>query len=122
MWDDSRFYQMSDIGRVVYLYVLTSPLGNGLGCFKAGKSSMIEDSRMDEKWFLKGFAEGLIKGLFEYDEDSRVIFIPKYFDRNPPSNPNTVAAFGKAYLKIPDCELKKKMFLVVKKFITTKDN
>lgn len=111
---------MSEIGKLVYFYVISAPLGNGLGCFKAGKAAMIEESRLLDKPFAKGFKEGLSQGLFEYDDKHRVVLIPKYFERNPPANPNGITAMSKEYIKIPDCNLKSKCFHIVRTFVETK--
>lgn len=113
IWDDEEFYSMSEIGRLVYLFLLSAPMGNGLGCFRAGRAAMAEESRLLTKRFQQGFAEGLKVGLFEYDEEKRVLLIPKYFERNPPANPNGIKALSKEFVRIPECELKAKCYLIV---------
>ena len=120
IWDDEDFWLLSEIGRLVYFYVLTAPIGNGLGCFKAGYAAMIEESRIEDKRFKKGFDEGLKQGLFEHDDIHRVLLIPKYFERNPPANPNGITAMSKEYIKIPDCELKSKCYHIVRYWVQTK--
>ncbi len=120
IWDDPKFWEMSEVGRLVCFYVMTAPLGTGLGCFKAGKAAMIEEARLPAERFTEGFTEGLAKGLFEYNEKYRVILIPKYFARNAPSNPNGITAMSKEYVKIPDCDLKIKCFHIVRTFVETK--
>lgn len=117
IWDDSRFYEMSEIGRLVYFYVLSSPMGNGLGCFKAGVAAMAEEMRLSTKRFIEGFKEGLNKGLYEYDELHRVLLVPKYFYRNPPANPNGIKALSKEFLKIPTCKLKTKCYHIIRAWI-----
>lgn len=120
IWDDERFWSMSEIGKLIYFYVLSTPMGNGLGCFRAGLAAMIEEARLLPERFLEGFQEGLAKGLFHYDEHSRVLLIPKYFGRNPPSNPNGIKALSKEYVRIPDCKLKRECFLIVAEFVAKK--
>lgn len=111
---------MSDIGKLVYFYTLTTPMGNGLGCFRVGMAAMTEESRLSTKRFDEGFGAGLVKKLFKYDAHHRVLLIPKYFERNPPSNPNGITAMSKEYLKIPDCELKIECFQIVSDWVQTK--
>jgi len=117
IWDDEEFYSMSEIGRLVYLFLLSAPMGNGLGCFRAGRAAMAEESRLLTKRFQQGFAEGLKVGLFEYDEEKRVLLIPKYFERNPPANPNGIKALSKEFVRIPECELKAKCYLIVAEWV-----
>lgn len=120
IWNDEKFYSSSVSGMLVYFYILTCPLGNGLGCFKGGIAGMEEDSRINSKPFREGFREGLDKGLFEYDNSSRVILVPKYFERNPPSNPNGIKALSKEFVRIPNCELKLKCYHIVRGWVELK--
>jgi hypothetical protein len=78
---------------------------------------MAEESRLLTKRFQQGFAEGLKVGLFEYDEEKRVLLIPKYFERNPPANPNGIKALSKEFVRIPECELKAKCYLIVAEWV-----
>lgn len=120
IWDDERFYQMSEIGQNVFFFVISAPNGNGIGCFKAGMAGMAEEARKDPGLFEEGFMEGLRQGLFKYDEKHRVLFIPSYFENNLPSNPNGITALGKEYVKIPECELKAECYQLVKEWVDTK--
>jgi len=113
VWDDQKFYSLSEVGKLVYFYVLSTPLGNGLGCFKAGKAAMIEESRMLPERFEEGFTEGLQQQLFAYDGGARVLLIPKYFERNAPANPNGIKALAKEFVRIPCCELKRQCYHIV---------
>jgi hypothetical protein len=110
----------------VYLYILSTPFGNGLGCFKAGMAAMAEDLRMTPDRFAEGFGEGfderLGEPLFLYDENARVVFIPKYLERNPPSNPNGIRALSKSFLSVPDCKLKHDCYQTVRAFVDGKSN
>jgi len=125
IWNDDKFWLRSELGQRVYLYVLSTPLGNGLGCFKAGMAAMAEDLRMLPSRFAEGFGEGFDERygepLFDYDEGARVVFIPKYLERNPPSNPNGIRALAKAFVSIPDCKLKLDCYQTVKAFVERKN-
>jgi len=125
IWNDDKFWLRSELGQRVYLYVLSTPLGNGLGCFKAGMAAMAEDLRMLPSRFAEGFGEGFDERygepLFNYDEGARVVFIPKYLERNPPSNPNGIRALAKAFVSIPDCKLKHDCYQTVKAFVERKN-
>jgi len=120
IWSEDRFLALSDLGRMVYFYVLTTPLGNGLGCFRAGISAMAEDMGLPQKAFAKAFREGSDEAfgdpLYLYDETHKVVFIPKYLNRNPSNNPNVLKSLGKEYIKIPDSPLKEQCFNMVKAF------
>lgn len=120
IWDDPKIYSMSESGQLVYVYLISCPLGNGLGCFKAGMAALEEDFRAGAKPFRKGLAEVFEHGLANYDPTVRVMFVPSYLFRNPPSNPNGIKALSKEYVRIPDCQLKLECFRLVEKFVGTK--
>jgi hypothetical protein len=106
--------------KLMYFYVLTTPLGNGVGCFKAGIAGMVEESRINGETFRQTFDGCLAKGLFEYDEHNRVLLIPKYFERNPPANQNGVKAVSKHYVRIPWSPLKLKCYHIVREWCEKK--
>lgn len=128
IWDDPKFYQLSPMGKLIYLYLISAPTGNGLGCFKLAKSTMIDDLRMNTEQFgerfterfQNGFQECLQFGLLKYDEQTRVILLPTYIKRNPPHNPNVIKGLGKSFARIPNCELKAECFHIVKDFCDSK--
>jgi hypothetical protein len=113
IWDERRFWSLSEPAKLVYFYVLTTPLGNGIGCFKAGRAAMLEESRMLERTFLDGFDECCKAGLLEYDETDRVVWLKNYFKRNPPNNPNGLKSMAHDYVRVPDCKLKSKCYHTV---------
>ena len=113
IWNDDKFPYMSDYGKLVFFHLLTTPYSTPFGCFKAGKASLMEESRMDSKGFSKGFAEGLEQGLFKYDERTLTVFLPRFFKHNKPSNPNVVKKWGKVFSEIPDGPLKVECYDVI---------
>jgi len=117
IWDDKKFYTLSEQAKLVYLFLISCPMGNGLGCFKAGMAAMIEEMRYTDKGFKKGFNEGLEEGLFEYNAEARVLLIPTYFNRNLVTNPNGIRSLAKDFSKLPDCDLKDKCYQIVKAFV-----
>ena len=116
IWDHRKFRPLSRVGKLVYMYVNTSSYGNSIGCFKAGILAMAEDMGESLKDFQEGFQEGLEMGCFKYDEDSRVVLIPKYIHHNPPNNPNVLKGWGKLFLVIPDSELKSECYSIIEDY------
>ena len=113
-WNDRRFLDLSDGAKLAYLYVLSTPLGNGIGCFKAGIGAMEEDSYLES--FRESFAESLAQSLFEYDPVSRVVLIPRYFVRNYPNNGNVIKSMGKEFARVPDCDLKERCYHIIREW------
>lgn len=116
IWNNEKFWGMSETAQLIYIHILSTPMGNGLGCYKAGIEALAEDKRMASEAFRKAFQEVLAKGFVEYDEIHRVLWIPKYIEKNPPGNPNVLKSWARIYSTLPDCELKAKCYLEVKAF------
>ena len=114
IWNDDKFPYMSDYGKLVFLHLLTTTFSSPFGCFKAGKASLLEESRMNLEGFGKGFAEGLKAGLFKYDERTLTILLPNFLKHNKPANPNVVKMWGKLFSELPDGPLKNENYLLIK--------
>ncbi len=117
IWDDPDFYQLTEIGKLVYLYLITTPIGSQFGIFKAGFASLHEASRLPEKSFRKGFQETSAKGFVKYSKEHLLVWIPRYVPRNPPNNPKVIMGWGNAWNQLPDCELKTESYFSILKFI-----
>ncbi len=113
IWNDDKFPFMSDHGKLVFFHLLTTPFSTPFGCFKAGKASLLEESRIDPKGFAKGFAEGLEKGMFKYDERTLTIFLPNFLKHNKPPNPNVVKKWSKVFREIPDGPLRDENYFAI---------
>jgi hypothetical protein len=121
IWHDVKFRRRSELGQRVYLYLLSSPLGNGLGCYRASRAAMAADLHMGGERFAEGFAEGfdprLGDPLYSYDEEAEVVYLPAYLRRNPPTNPNAVRALGRTFVCVPDCAAKLACYLEVEAYV-----
>jgi hypothetical protein len=120
IWDEPAFWELSYDAKLVLLYVWTAPMGNGIGCFKAGMGAMSEEFRMEQARYISAFKECLRSNFYEYDDYSMVVLIPKYFKRNSPRNSNGLSGMSKDFIKIPDCELKLKCWEIVSKWVEDK--
>jgi hypothetical protein len=113
---------MSHLGKLTFFYLTTAPMGNSIGCFKAGMAAMIEEFRMDDETFEVTFKECCLKGFVEYDDYNRVLYIPNYFFRNLPANPNGIAAMGKDFVRVPNSPLKAKCYQVIMEWCREKES
>ncbi|MEA3225038.1 MAG: hypothetical protein U9Q07_03745 [Planctomycetota bacterium] len=75
---------------------------------------------MASKAYRKAFGEVLGKGLVEYNERHRVLWIPKYIERNEPGNPNVLKSWWRIFSLLPDCDLKAKCYQAIKAFAEAK--
>ena len=85
IWHSSTFSQLSNDAKLLWLYLLTCPHGNMLGCFILKKGYMIEDLQWSKKRLKRAFGEILnVKradggaGLVAFDADKNCVLIHNY--------------------------------------------
>ena len=114
MYGDQRFMRLSPLlpsGQALWIYLLTGPhTGPIPGVFVAGRAALAEALGWDAQAFQKAFAEVLSEGLAEFDEKTRMCFIPNAIHHNTPPNPNVVKSWRAPWLQLPECDLRGRIF------------
>jgi hypothetical protein len=114
MYGDERFMRLSPqepSGQSLWLYLLTGPhTGQIPGVFVAGRAALAEALGWEPEPFAKAFREVLGEGLAEFDEKSRMCFIPNAVLHNMPPNPNVVKSWRTAWLQLPECALRDRIY------------
>lgn len=108
VWSSKRFASLDGDGQRFYLYCLTSPHSNALGCYKLKIGYIMVDLGIDEKKFYTVSHTVSKTGLIQYDREQEVIWIDRWFDFNPPNNPKHCLKIINELLQVPDCCLKAK--------------
>ena len=106
IWNDTKFRDLTDDGKMVFLFILTHPHMTSLGGMRATTQGLAAELGWSFDKFSKGFAEPFRKGMVKYDETASCIVLPNFLKHNPPENPNVVKSWSKAADMIPECELK----------------
>lgn len=101
-WTSNDIRSMSEDGRTLAAYVLTSPHSNMLGCFRIPPAYVSDDLNWSMERVTKGFAELFAKGFATLSEGSNWLVIHKFLKWNQPENPNVVKAAEKLFDQIPD--------------------
>lgn len=110
-WTSSNIRAMSDDGRALALYLLTSPHGTIAGVFRLPDGYACEDLQWDSERIKKGFIELLSNGFANRCETTKWVWIAKYLEWNPPENPNQRKAAGKVASQVPDKCIWKSIFM-----------
>lgn len=105
VWHDEKLTQVSGDARCLYLYLLTCPHGNMLGCFVLPKLYACADLEWLPERFDKPFAELTRAGLVKHDPGTNMVLIPKYVFHNSIQNPNQVKAANKVLDRLPRSSL-----------------
>lgn len=100
-WTSADIQALSNDGRMLALYLLTSPHTNLLGCFHLPSGYVSEDLAWDVETVSKGFAELELKGFATRDSASKWVVIHAYLKWNPIENPNQGISAGRLFEQVP---------------------
>ena len=87
--------------REVFFHIIVNRFTNPTGLYYAGKAMLAENIRTSPKGYAEPFAKALETGLFEYDEELRIVWVPDFLERHQPANPNNVKGFRKHIERLP---------------------
>lgn len=88
IWNDDKFRMMSHIDQLAWLYILTGPDSNRIGLYQFSVARAAEDIGIDTASVRRSLDVITKFGLAYYDDQSRLIFIPKWLEYNEPSGAN----------------------------------
>lgn len=122
MWGDERFRGLTPMppcGQGLWVFLLTGPhTGPIPGLFRAGRAAMAEELDWDLEAFDEAFAEAFQQGMVEADWKAKVVWIPNAIHCNRPESPNVVTSWGSEWDLIPECDLKREAYEVLKASIS----
>jgi hypothetical protein len=101
-WTSETIRSMSEDGRALAFYLLTTPHGNLAGAFRLPNGYVCEDMQWTSERVDEAFNETLSKGFANRCETTKWVYIQKHFIWNPPENPNQRKSLTKIALSIPE--------------------
>lgn len=116
IWNDAKFRELSDRGKLVFFFLLTHPHMTSLGAMRASINGMASELGWPEKAFREAFREALAKGMAEHDETTCFVGLPNFIKYNPPESPNVVKSWLQQLDLIPECDSKTLIIKRVKAF------
>ncbi len=107
LWEDKDFLKLSDTAKIIFVYLLTTKHASSLGIYLFKEGYALEDMRIsDSKKFRNAFAEVQASGLIDYDLESRVVLVRRYFlSSNPLLFPNQIKAIKTFLETLPKTHL-----------------
>ena len=106
IWNDAKFRQLSDNGKLAVFLLLTHPNMTALGGMRGTVPGLAAELGWAAEAFQQAFAEVSLRGIVEHDEKACFIGLPNFLEYNQPESPNVVRAWGAAVDLLPECELK----------------
>ena len=100
-WAWAKRKKLSLEARDLALYLLTSPHGNSLGCFRLPMAYLCDDLDANAKAVIKSLDELRAVGFLERDEEDGWTWICDFLEHNPVPNSNVGKAIGKLVEQVP---------------------
>jgi hypothetical protein len=101
-WTSGTIRALSEDGRTLAAYLLTSPHTNMLGCFRLPVAYACDDLRWPVERFEIAFNNLAEHGFATIDSSSSWVVILKFLKWNAFENPNVGKAAAKIFAQIPD--------------------
>lgn len=92
-WRRKRFRELSEIDKLVLLYLWTAPDSVNPGIYYISIPTVADDLRYDTGIIRESFRRLTQDNWFWYDADERVVFLPKWYEYDPPFNKNVVVSY-----------------------------
>lgn len=122
-WTSADTQQLSDDGRMLAFYLLTSPHTTIIGCFRLPDGYVCEDLKWTVGRVCKGFEELFRNGFANRCETTKWVWISRFLKWNQPENPNQWKAADKIIEQIPSsCAWKQAFMRVVDYFKLPEDD
>jgi hypothetical protein len=116
IWHSKDFRMLSEEGKMLFLYLLTSPHRNMGGLYYLPLPYLCFDVGLDEERVSKAFEELTDKDMALYDYNTQVVLIKKWFCYNPIENENQAKGLNKQLAEIPKSKLFKPFVNCVKEY------
>lgn len=100
-WSSSTMRKLSEDGRMLALYLLTSPHSTIAGVYRLPDGYVCEDLQWPSERVAKGFGELLANGFANRCETTKWVWICKHLEWNALENPNQRKSAAKVAYSIP---------------------
>ena len=115
-WNDAKVRLLSQLAKLVLLFIMTHPSMTMLGAMRATMQGLAAELDVEIEAFRKAFEEVLSIGVMRYDERAAFVWLPNFLKYNKPQSPNVVRAWPDAFDLLPECGLKYQLLQSLKAF------
>ena|SRR5262249_41286896 len=116
VWNDEKFRDLSDHGKLVFFFLLTHPHMTALGAMRASIAGLAAELGWQPKAFREAFGEAFAKGMVKHDEKASFVWLPNFLRYNGPESPNVIKSWAASLDLLPECSLKSELLCTVKAF------
>lgn len=115
IWNDKKFRQLSDDGKLVFIFVLTHPHMSAIGGMRGTTEGLAAELKWSPKRLSEAFREATERDMVRYDEEACLMILPNFIKHNRPESPNVVVSWQKAFEEMPESYLKFELFQCIER-------
>lgn len=115
-WNDAKFRELDDAGKLVWMLLLTHPLMSALGAMRCTPEGLATELRWTTAKMRRALTTIQERHMAEYDESIGVIWLPNFLRYNVPESPNVVIAWRGSLDALPEGQLRNRISKTAKDF------
>lgn len=116
-WNDQKFNELSDYGKLVFFLLLTHPHLTPIGAMRASLPGLASELNWPIEKLQQAFQESFLKNMVRYDEVASFMWLPNFLKYNQPESPNVVRSWEHSLDYLPECNLKNLLILHIKTYV-----
>lgn len=117
MWNDRKFRELSDNGKLAFILLLTHPDTTQIGTIRTRASNLADELGWQRDAMSHAIQEVTLNGMIDADEKAGLIVINNFLKYNAPSSPNAFKSWCELIDLMPECDLLDKHVARLKTFV-----
>lgn len=117
IWNDRKFRELSDNGKLAFILLLTHPDTTQIGTIRTRVSNLADELGWSTDAMSHAIREAISKGMIDADEKAGLMVINNFLKYNAPSSPNAFKSWRELIDLMPECDLLDKHVAGLKAFI-----
>lgn len=117
MWNDRKFRELSDNGKLAFILLLTHPDTTQIGTIRTRVSNLADELGWQRDAMSHAIQEVTLNGMIDADEKAGLMVINNFLKYNAPSSPNAFKSWCELIDLMPECDLLDKHVARLKAFV-----
>lgn len=117
MWNDRKFRELSDNGKLAFILLLTHPDTTQIGTIRTRVSNLADELGWQRDAMSHAIQEVTLSGMIDADEKAGLMVINNFLKYNAPSSPNAFKSWCELIDLMPECDLLDKHVARLKTFV-----
>lgn len=117
MWNDRKFRELSDNGKLAFILLLTHPDTTQIGTIRTRVSNLADELGWQRDAMSHAIQEVTLNGMIDADEKAGLMVINNFLKYNAPSSPNAFKSWCELIDLMPECDLLDRHVASLKAFV-----